>query len=263
MPADPATLVLYVTDLASTYKPSTISRRLASISIIHKTLGHPSPTADTRVHNVTRGVRRQLGTSQTEARPLVIGDLRRMLAHLPDTTAGVRDRALLLAGFAGAFRRSELVAIDIDDLDRREEGIVVHLRRSKTDPEAVGREVALPRGNDPHTCPVVAIEAWADRGAITDGALFRAVDRHGNVGIRLGAQSVSLVIRRAALAANIEASQLSGHSLRAGFATTAAANGASEASIARQTGHRSMKVLRKYIRHGTVFTDNAVTQVGL
>jgi integrase len=256
-------VALYVTDLAATYKPSTISRRLASISIIHKTFGYNSPTADTRVQNVTRGVRRRLGTSQTEARPLVIGDLRRMLAHLPETTAGVRDRALLLVGFAGAFRRSELVAIDLDDLDRRDQGIVVHLRRSKTDPEAAGREVALPRGHDPHTCPIAAIDAWIGQAAISDGALFRAVDRHGNVGERLTGQSVTLVIRRAAAAANIEVAQLSGHSLRAGFATTAAANGASEATIARQTGHRSMDVLRKYIRHGTVFTDNAVTQVGL
>ena len=263
LPADPGTVALYVADLASQCKPSTISRRLASISIIHKSSGHSSPTADTRVQNVTRGIRRRLGTAQSEARPLVIGDLRRMLAHLPDTVAGARDRALFLVGFAGAFRRSELVAIDLDDLERREEGIVVHLRRSKTDPEATGREVALPRGNDPHTCPIAAIDAWIERAVITDGALFRSVDRHGNVGDRLTGQSVTLVIRRAATVAKIEDSQLSGHSLRAGFATTAAANGASEAAIARQTGHRSMEVLRRYIRHGTVFTDNAVTQVGL
>lgn len=264
LPADPGTVALYVADLAATYKPSTITRRLASISVVHGAAGHLSPTRDPRVQTVTRGVRRRLGTAQVEARPLGLGDLRQVLAHLPDSPSGARDRALLLVGFAGAFRRSELVALHVDGLERRDEGLVVRLRSSKTDPEAAGRQVAIPYGSDRYTCPVTAVDAWLDLAAIISGPLFRSVDRHGNVSDHgLSGQSVSLILRRAAERAGLSSSGLSGHSLRAGFATTAAANGASEASIARQTGHRSMDILRRYVRHGTVFTDNAVTKVGL
>jgi integrase len=264
LPADPSTVALYVTDMATSYKPSTITRRLASISVVHGTYGHLSPTRDPRVQTVTRGVRRRLGVNQTEARPLSLGDHRQMHAYLPAALSGTPVRALLLIGVAGAFRRSELVALDVDDLERRPEGLVVHVRASKTDQEGDGRQAAILYGIDSHTCPVTAIDAWTAQADIADGALFRSVDRHGNVSSnRLSGQSVSIIIKRAADGANIDSSGLSGHSLRAGFATTAAANGASESSIARQTGHKSMEMLRRYVRHGTVFTDNAVSKVGL
>ncbi len=186
-----------------------------------------------------------------------------MLAHLPDTMIGTRDRALLLVGFAGAFRRSELVAIDIADLQSREEGIVVTVRRSKTDQEAAGRHVALPLGRAHHSCPVRAIDVWRRAVGISEGPLFWSIDRHGRVGGRLTPAAVNLIVKSAARGANLDAEMLSGHSLRAGFATTAAAAGASERAIAAQTGHRSMNVLRRYVRHGSVFTDNAATQLGL
>jgi site-specific recombinase XerD len=264
MPAYPDVVAKYVTDLASTMKSSTITRRLASISIAHQAVGFPSPTHDIAVRTVARGVRRTLGTATREAAPLLIGDLRRVIAHLPDTLAGTRDRALLLVGWAGALRRSELVALDAEDLTTRDEGLVATIRRSKTDPEGAGRSVALPHGHDPHTCPVRALHGWQTAAGITSGPIFRPINRHGQVGPqRLTAQSVTDILRRAAHSANIEQSRLSGHSLRAGFATSAAAAGATERAIANQTGHRSMDVLRKYIRIGTIFTDNAVSQVGL
>jgi len=264
MPAEPATLVVYLTDLARTYKPSTITRRLASISVAHQTKGLPSPTADPRVRAVSRGIRRTLGVAPREAAPAVIGEIRRMIAHLPRSTAGARDRALLLVGFASALRRSELVSLDVADLDQRDEGLVLHIRRSKTDQEAAGRLTALPRGRDPETCPVGALQRWLDLAEITDGAVFRSVDRHGNVSDqRLSDRAVSLIVKRAAEAAGLDPARYSGHSLRAGFATTAAANGASERAIANQTGHKSMDVLRRYVRHGSVFIDNAAAMVGL
>lgn len=263
LPAEPATLCLYLADLAASYRPSTITRRLASISVAHQDLGLPSPTADPRVRTVARGIRRTLGTAAAEAAPAGIGEVRRMTAHLPASVLGARDRALLLVGFAGALRRSELVALDLADLDDRAEGLTLRLRRSKTDQEGAGRLVALPFGRDPQTCPVSALRQWLQMGQITYGALLRSVDRHGNVGGRLSDRAVSLIVKRAAEAAGLDPARYSGHSLRAGFATTAAANGASERAIAAQTGHKSMEVLRRYVRHGSVFVDNASSMVGL
>jgi integrase len=264
MPADPATVALYITALAETHRPSTINRRLAAIAVAHHRHGLASPTQDPGVREIAKGIRRSLGTAQREAAPATIGDLRRMIAHLPHTVAGVRDRALLLVGFAAAMRRSELVALDVADLDERDEGIAVTIRSSKTDQESRGRRVALPFGRDPETCPVRALRAWRGDADIADGPIFRAVDRHGRVHAdRLSDRAVALVVKRAAAAAGLEPDRYTGHSLRAGFATTAASNGASERSIAAQTGHRSMEVLRRYIREGSLFADNAVNSLGL
>jgi integrase len=140
----------------------------------------------------------------------------------------------------------------------------VTIRRSKTDQEASGRQIALPYGSDPQTCPVTALRAWLEHAGITRGAIFRGVDRHGNVSTkRLSDRAVADVVKRAARGAGLDPEEFSGHSLRAGFATTAAAAGANERQIANQTGHTSMEVLRGYIRHGSLFTDNAATTLGL
>ena len=264
LPADPLAVTLYITDQAATRKPSTITRRLAAISVVHQRAGAPSPTADIRVREVMRGIRRALGTAPREASPLIIGDLRRICDRLPDTTIGVRDRAVLLVGFAGALRRSEIVGLDHAHLTRREEGLVAVLRRSKTDQEGASRRVALPHGHEPSTCPVRAVERWLELAQIAEGPVFRAVDRHGRIGItRLSAETVTKIVKVAVTLIGTDPDTYSGHSLRAGFATTAAANGASERAIAAQTGHASMNVLRRYVRHGSLFTDNAVTAVGL
>lgn len=243
--------------------PATITRRLAAISVQHQRHGLVSATTDPRVREIVRGIRRTVGTAQDGATPLSLGDLRRIIARLPDTVTGVRDRAVLLVGFAGALRRSELVGLNACDVEERAEGLILQLRRSKSDQEGAGRQVALPYGRERDTCPVRALRDWQATGGVTEGALFRSVDRHGNVGSRLSGRGVTLIVQRTALAAHLEPARRSGHSLRSGFATTAAANGASERRIAVQTGHRSMEVLRRYIRHGTVFSDNAVGDLGL
>jgi integrase len=211
-----------------------------------------------------KGIRRSLTVAQREAAPAVIGEVRRMVAHLPRDIAGTRDRALLLVGFAGAMRRSELVGLDVTDITHRDEGLAITIRSSKTDQEGAGRQVAIPIGRDPETCPVRALQGWLDAAGIEDGPVFRPIDRHGNVSPdRLSDRAVALIVKRSAEGAGLDPSLYSGHSLRAGFATTAAANGASERAIANQTGHKSMEVLRRYVRHGSLFTDNAATMLGL
>jgi site-specific recombinase XerD len=187
-----------------------------------------------------------------------------MSVALPNDLRGLRDRALLLVGYAGGFRRSELAELRVEDLSETPEGVIATLRRSKTDPAGQGRPVALPYGSDPLTCPVRALRAWLERASITTGPLFRAIDQFGLVAEQgLSAASVALIVKRAAERAELDASDYAGHSLRAGLATQAAMNGASELSIMKQTGHRSLTTVRKYIRDGSLFRDNAATKLGL
>lgn len=231
---------------------------------MHRRHGLDSPTTSPAVREVMRGIRRKLKVAQKEAAPATIGEIRRMIAHLPDNRLGLRDRALLLVGFAGALRRSELAALAVEDLQERPEGLLATLRSSKTDQEGQGRQIAIPRGRDKSTCPVTALQAWLTEAAIEAGPIFRAVDRHGNISTEaISDRAVALVVKRRATQAGLDPATYSGHSLRAGFATTAAANGATERAIANQTGHKSMEVLRRYIRIGTIWSDNAATNLGL
>jgi integrase len=187
-----------------------------------------------------------------------------MIERLPLSLQGTRDRALLLVGFAGAFRRSELVGLDIADLEFGRDGLVVTVRRSKTDQEGQGRRVGIPYGSHAETCPVRAAQEWVDLLDTTSGPLFRRIDRHGHIGAaRLSDKAVALIIKRCARAAGLGAADLAGHSLRAGLATAAAAAGVSERAIMAQTGHRSLATVRKYIREGSLFLENAAGKVGL
>jgi site-specific recombinase XerD len=264
LPADAATVALYVTDMAASFKPSTISRRMVSIARVHKAAGHPSPTTDERVRLVNAGIRRVHGVAPRQVRPVVTEDLRRMVGTCRDDSAGVRDRALLLIGFAAALRRSELVGLHATDVEETHDGLVVTVRRSKTDQEGAGRKIGVPYGSHPATCPVRAWRAWIEAAGITGGPLFRGIDRHRNIAAeRLGDRGVALIVKRRAEAAGIDPDTVSGHSLRAGLATSAAAAGVSERAIAATTGHKSMTVLRGYIRDGSLFTENAAAAVGL
>ena len=263
LPADPETVTLYVTALADSRKVATLHRRIAAISQAHQFAGHGSPTGHVVVRTVMAGIRRAKGTAQVGKRPILTEDLRLLIAQLPDTAAGRRDRALLLLGFAGGFRRSELVSLNLADLAFTREGLVVTLRRSKTDPEGQGREIGIPYGSSPATCPVRATRAWADVMG-QEGPLFRPINRHGQVlNRRLTDKSVALVVKRWARAAGLESAGVAGHSLRAGLATSAAAAGVPERAIMAQTGHRSLTTLRKYIRSGSLFLENAAARVGL
>ncbi len=265
LPAESATVAMYAADLTDSYKPSTIARRMAAISVAHQHAGHSSPTRDASVRSVLAGIRRTSGTAPAQVAPATIGDIRRMVSRLGEDTIDVRDRALLLVGFAGAFRRSELVALDVADLVDNDDGLVIAVRRSKRDQEGRGDTKAIPYGTDHETCPVRAVKAWMEHAGITEGPVFRSVDRHGNVSTAaLSGRAVADIVKRAAERAGLDPQRYSGHSLRAGFVTTAAANGATERAIARQTGHApNSTVLRTYIRHASAFTDNAVSTIGL
>lgn len=266
LPASPQTVALYLTDRAATLRTASLARRLTTINRAHQAAGEPSPATmqNAVVSEVWKGIKRRKGTAQHGKKPLLTPDLRRIIAELPQDLRGMRDRALLLAGFAGGFRRSELAALRVEDLEKTPDGLIVRLGRSKTDQEGQGRPVALPYGSDPRTCPVRALHAWLERAGIMTGPLFRAIDRRALVGNQaLHADSVAYLVKRAVGRAGLDTAEYAGHSLRAGLATQAAMNGASELAIMKQTGHRSLATVRKYIREGTLFRDNAATKLGL
>lgn len=264
LPITPGAFALYLTDLAEEgYKLATIERRRAAIVEAHKVSGFDSPgIGEARL--VMQGIRRALGKRQSQKAPATVDHIARMVTTCDDTPQGKRNRALLLVGFAGAFRRSELVALNLEDVAFVPEGLTVTIRRSKTDQTGEGRKVGIPFGKNKHTCPVRSLRTWLTEGGIKEGAIFRGIDRHGNIQPRrLTSQSIALIVKRAAAASGLDESLFSGHSLRAGLATSAAAAGVEERSIASQTGHKSMTVLRRYIRDGSLFRDNAAGKVGL
>jgi site-specific recombinase XerD len=264
LPATADIVALYVTDLADTHKPATLTRRISAISQAHQIAGMETPTGSAKVRLVMAGIRRTKGTAQTGKTPILVDDLRRMLAGVPGNLLGVRDRVLLLIGFCGAFRRSELVALDAADVAITREGLVVSIRRSKTDQEGEGRKIGIPYASHVETCPVRSLQDWFEKSGITEGPLFRPIDRFGKMAsIRLSAAAVADIVKRYAAAVGLDATEFAGHSLRSGLATSAAAAGASERSIMRQTGHRSEKMVRRYIKDGSLFRENAVAVVGL
>jgi site-specific recombinase XerD len=266
LPAVPETVVLYTTDLAKNEgrRWNTVARRLAAISQQHQEAGFPSPVRTWLVRQFLAGLRREIGVASRHKQPLLVEDLRLLFQAGTKSMADVRDRALLLLGFAGAFRRSELVALNVDDLRASPAGLLVSVRRGKTDQEGEGREVGIPFGTEESTCPIRAIQAWRQAANLESGSLFRRVDRQGRVQPgRLSAESVALIVQRRVGQLGYDAAQYAGHSLRAGLATSAAAAGKSERSIMQQTGHRSLATLRRYIRDGDRFRDNAVSGIGL
>jgi integrase len=177
---------------------------------------------------------------------------------------GLRDRALILLGFAGAFRRSELVGLDLGDCAFGKDGLTITLRRSKTDQDGEGRRIGIPFGSNPQTCPIRLLEAWIEQAGITAGPLFRSVSRHGQVqAARLSGIDVARIVKKRAVRAGLDAAKYAGHSLRAGHATSAAISGASERSIMNQTGHRSVQMVRRYIREGSLFRENSAGKLGL
>jgi hypothetical protein len=186
MPSSPEVVALYISDLATHLSVSTIRRRMAAITNSHKEAGFTNSPASPRLHYVVRevlaGIKRTLGTAQHGVDPLLADDIRRIVAATPDKLIGLRDRALVLVGFSGAFRRSELTTIlEVDDLHFTDQGVHIRMRRSKTDQEGQGRTVSIPRGEHPETCPIHALQTWLDAAGITAGPVFRSVNRYGKV----------------------------------------------------------------------------------
>ncbi|RIV29285.1 integrase [Alicyclobacillaceae bacterium I2511] len=265
LPANEDTVTLYLTHMAeSGHKTSTIGRHMISIGLAHKSRGYTSPTASETVKAVWRGIRNTHGVAVSPKAPILVEDLRRMIQQAPPHLLGLRDRSLLLIGFAGAFRRSELVSLDVDDATFTREGLTLTLRRSKTDQEGAGRKVGIPYGSHIETCPVRTLEDWLQAAGLDSGPLFRRVDKAGRVGSeRLSDKTVARVVKKYAVGIGLNERDYAGHSLRAGLATSAAMAGASERAIMAQTGHKSVHMVRRYIREGSLFRENAAAQVGL
>jgi integrase len=258
LPASPETVALFLAARADAgLKVATITRSLAAISEAHRVAGQPSPRSAREVREVLKGIRRRLGVAQTQKAPILGSSLRTIVAGLGPSLLDVRDRALLLVGFNGAFRRSELVALDVADLEFTDDGLAVTLRRSKTDQAGAGRKVGLPFGSEPGTCPARALKAWLSAAAIETGAVFRSVNRHGRMGGRLSPGSVARTVKARVAAVGLDPAGFAGHSLRAGLATSAAKAGKSATAIMKQTGHKSVAMVARYIRDAELFTDNA------
>jgi integrase len=257
IPTTETQLAAYLAEQATTLKVATLTRRLAAISIAHKAQRLPSPVSSPLVRATMRGVRREHGTAQRQAAPLLREDLFVVLGAMGDRLKDLRDRALLLVGFASGLRRSELAAINLSDFEWVREGITLTIRRSKTDQEGAARRIGIPFGRTIH-CPVRALETWMSAARIEDGPAFRLVDRHGRVSAsRLSGEAVSLVLRGRMAAAGFDPTGYSGHSLRAGFATSATRAGVSTFKIRQQTGHASDAMLSRYVRDGELFIGNA------
>lgn len=264
LPAVPASVAAYFSAMADAgRKASTIDRARAAIRMAHETAGFADPTNDRHVRLALKGIRRTIGTAKGKKSPTLSNDIKAMVAALPSGNIGLRDRAILLVGFAGAFRRSELAGVCLEHIEETSEGIKILLPKSKTDQEGEGRYVGIRRGENPSTCPVRALNAWIEAAEIRSGVIFRRVDRYGNVKETITPQSVALVVKRAAEAAGLDPAKYSGHSLRAGFVTQGAISGATETNIMRQTGHKSHDTVRGYIRIANVFKDNVSGMLGL
>lgn len=257
VPASPETLAEYLAHNADRLSVATLVRRMASISKAHQARGLPNPTQSSLVRATLRGIKRTYGCAQRQAKPLLRDELIQVLDATGDKPKDLRDRALLLAGFAGALRRSELVGLNVEDLEHVRQGAILHLRRSKTDQEAEGQKIGIPHGRG-RWCPMAALEAWLTISGISEGPIFRPVDRHGRVhDCRLSGEAVGEIIRERVSAVGLDPSRYSGHSLRAGLATSASQVGVPTWKIRAQTRHASDAMLARYVRDGELFTHNA------
>lgn len=261
IPAAPATIGAYLADRASDLKVGSLNRRVAAIVAAHRFAGHALDRKHPAIGAVLAGIRRRFGSRQEAKAAILTADLRKMVRALPVTLAGVRDAAVLLIGFAGAFRRSELAALDLEDVEIMDQGLIVAIRRSKTDQEGAGRKIGIPRGRK-GTCAATALQDWIAAGGITAGTLFTALDR-GHAGGRLSGQAIAEIVKRAAVQVGLDPARYGGHSLRSGFATSAARGGADLSFVMLQTGHKSADSARRYVQQGRLLSNPASKAAGL
>jgi site-specific recombinase XerD len=257
LPATVQVVAAYLASLArSGLKASTITRRRAAIAYMHRTAGLEPPTKREAAKAVLAGIRRSIGTAVTRKAPITAKAVRAMLEEMPQDLRGLRDRALLLVGFAGALRRSELVALDVEDIEEGAEGIFLRIRRSKTDQEGRGDFVSIPNGYKLR--PVAALRTWLEAADITEGPIFRSIKKGGELTCeRLTDRSVAYIMKKRSAAAGLDANALSGHSLRSGFVTEALANGADVFRVMDVTRHRQLNTLKGYDRRAKAFQDHA------
>ncbi len=250
MPTQPKIIALYITQLSKSSKFSTLKRRIASISVLHKLKGHYLDTKHPIIMENLHGIKRTLGSRQKSKKPLLINDLKLIIKAIHKEK--IRDKALILTGFSGGFRRSELVNIDYDDIEFVPEGVKILIKRSKTDQSGEGSIKAIPYFDNQEFCPVVALKNYVNKkfSNTNRGKIFNISDK-----------SVALIIKKYAEKAGLDSSKYSGHSLRSGFATTAAEFGAEERNIMAMTGHKTTQMVRRYIQEANLFKNNALNKI--
>ena len=256
MPTEPKILSIYLTHLAASSKFSTLKRRIASISVIHKIKGHYLDTKHPIIMENLHGIKRVRGTNQKAKKPILINDLKMIINKIDEVkqseTKKFRDKAIILIGFAGGFRRSELVNIDYEDLDFVDEGVKIFIKRSKTDQSGEGMIKAIPYFENQSYCPVKKLKDWINSNQINSGKIFQLSDK-----------SIALIIKKYVLLSGLDPNKYGGHSLRSGFATSAAEFGAEERNIMAMTGHKTTQMVRRYIQEANLFKNNALNKIKL
>ena len=267
LPSDPKIISLYLTHLSTkNIKMSTIKRRLVSIGVIHKLKGYYLDTKHPSIIENIMGIKRRKGSIQKGKKPLLINNLKSIINVIDnqknEEIKKLRDRTIILIGFSGGFRRNEIVSLDYEDLDFVQEGLKINVKRSKTDQFGEGSTKGLPYFDNSKYCPVVSISKWIEISKISSGAIFRRFTKGSKLSEkRLTDQTVALLIKEYLKLANIDSKNYSGHSLRSGFATSAAESGAEERSIMAMTGHKSAEMVRRYIKEANIFKNNALNKI--
>ena len=266
LPSDPKVVSLYLTYLSKHSKFSTLRRRLVSISMVHKLKGHYLDTKHPIIIENLMGIKRLKGSLQIGKKPLLINHLKQIINVIDkeniDDIKKLRDKSIVLIGFGGGFRRSEIVAINFEDLEFVEEGLKITIKKSKTDQFGEGMIKGLPYFNNEIYCPVKNLKQWLEISRIKSGPIFRRFSKGLSLtNQRLSDQSVVLLMKEYLTLAGIENKNFAGHSLRSGFATVAAESGADERSIMAMTGHKSTQMVRRYIREANIFKNNALNKI--
>ena len=267
LPSDPKIVSLYLTYLSTKdAKMSTLKRRLVSIGVIHKLKGHYLDTKHPAIIENIMGIKRRKGSFQKAKKPILINSLKKIINVIDQQKKKeikkLRDRSIILIGFSGGFRRNEIVSIDYDDLDFVPEGLKITIRRSKTDQFGEGFTKALPYFDSSQYCPVVSLKKLLDLSKINTGPVFRRFIKGSKLSEnRLTDQTVALLIKEYLDLAGIDSKNFSGHSLRSGFATSAAESGVEERSIMSMTGHKSSEMVRRYIKEANLFKNNALNKI--
>ena len=267
LPSDPKIISLYLTHLSTkNAKMSTLKRRLVSIGVIHKLNGHYLDTKHPSIIENIMGIKRRKGSFQRAKKPILINSLKNIINVIDqqdkEEIKKFRDRSIILIGFSGGFRRNEIVSLDHDDLDFVQEGLKINIKRSKTDQFGEGFIKALPYFDNSQYCPVVSLKKWIEISKISSGSLFRRFTKGSRLSEkRLTDQTVALLIKEYLKLAGIENKNYSGHSLRSGFATSAAESGVEERSIMAMTGHKSTEMVRRYIKEANLFKNNALNKI--
>jgi site-specific recombinase XerD len=267
LPSEPKVVSLYLTHLSTKEaKMSTLKRRLVSIGVIHKLKGYYLDTKHPSIIENIMGIKRRKGTNQKGKKPLLINNLKKIINVIDEEKKekikNLRDRSIILIGFSGGFRRNEIVSLDYHDLDFVTEGLKINLRRSKTDQFGEGMVKGIPYFDSSQYCPVISLQKWIEISKISSGPLFRRFTKGSNLSeSRLTDQTVALIIKKYLKLAGIESKNYSGHSLRSGFATSAAESGAEERTIMAMTGHKSAEMVRRYIKEANIFKNNALNKL--